>query len=255
MSALTKKEILEVVSDGFRYFIYDGTQDVLLFVESKLEKKDSLILEKLDRVMKRIRICTDVAFSFDDEMKGKLTKDAAWWLSELRRFRKALNKKAPELEGSKFLCELDEHIEKIKSCKHLESDYVITLDDVNAQKIEFEKEKEEKETQGKDLAEKIDQEILEYKEKFEEWRSKNMNENFDFSILDELQLDIIKEGLKTELKCISISWIQRNYQMGYAKAGAIVDFFEKNKIVSTYEQSKKLAGGKYGRVILVDIEG
>lgn len=69
-----------------------------------------------------------------------------------------------------------------------------------------------------------------------------------------MQLKILKEALETELKCISISWIQRRFCIGFAKAASIVDFFEKHDILSTYKQSCELGAEKFGRIIRVELK-
>ena len=92
------------------------------------------------------------------------------------------------------------------------------------------------------------------KENVERWRLENLNKDFDVSVLDEFQLKILQEALETELKCLSLSWLQRKFNMGYPKACVIVDFFEKQGIVSTYEEACDLGVEKYGRIIRVSLE-
>ena len=146
--------------------------------------------------------------------------------------------------------ELYAHILKIKS-GYSEKCFSTTEGDIIVAEKEMEEEKQRAKQRKKELVEKRNQENQLSKEKVEKWRSENMNKNFDLSILDELKLKILKEALETELKCLSLSWLQRKFNIGYPKAYVIVDFFEKHGIVSTYEESCELGVDKYGRIIRV----
>ncbi len=237
MKILSKKDILEQVTGELRRWILDATQDEIREFKNRIKKND---------LMKTIKICTDIEFSFDTKMD--------WFLNELTRFNKFLEMREHHYDESVFRKELDAHIQKIKLKKYSEIDFITTDDDIEAFKKELEAQKRQEEKRRKENAKKEQQEIQLSKEKVEKWRSENLNKNFDFSILDELQLEILREALKNEIKCISLSFIQRRFRMGYGRAAIIVDFFERNGIVSTYEESCELGVGKYGRIIRVDFK-
>ncbi len=246
MRVLTKEETLKEVSDELFYWILDGTQDAIWKFEERIKKLDFLqVVHKFSDLMKEIKICTDLAFAFDSNFD--------WLLNELVKFKKFLSKKEFNFSGSAIMEELDAHIQKIKG-NYSEKDFSTTEGDIAVAEKEMEDKKQQAEQRKKELVETRRQEIQSKKEKVAKWRLENMNTNFDASILDELKLRILKEALETELKCISISWIQRRFSMGYAKAGCIVDFFEQNGIVSTFEEACELGVGKYGRVIRVDLK-
>ncbi len=196
--------------------------------------------------MKAIKICTDIEFSCESNMD--------WFLDELTTFKNFLEIRGHHYEAFVLTKELDAHVQKIKLEKYSESDFITTDDDLEAFKKELEGQKRQDEKKRKEIAQKEQQKIQSSKEKVANWRAENKNKNFDVSILDELQFKILKEALKTELKCLSLSWIQRRFSMGYAKAGSIVDFFEQNGIVSTFEESCELGVGKYGRIIRVELK-
>ncbi len=237
MKILNKKDILEQVTGELRRWILDATQDEIREFKNRIKKND---------LMKTIKICTDIEFSFDSKMD--------WFLNELTRFNKFLEMREHHYDESVIRKELDAHIQKIKLGNYSASDFITTDDDIEAFKKELEAQKRQEEKRRKENAKKEQQEIQLSKEKVEKWRSENLNKNFAVSILDELQLKILKEALETELKCLSISWIQRRFSMVYAKAGSIVDFFEQNGIVSTFEEACDLGVGKCGRIIRVDFK-
>ena len=246
MKKLTKKEIQSLVPDELRYWIYDETQNLIMWFKSQITKMEFPEC-KLDVLMKNIEICVNLDFAFD-------TKDE-WLLSELVDFKEFLFKqKEFSFENSSIMRGLESHIEKIKFKEHLNSDFSITEEDILLLGKELQNQKQQIKQRKKELEETKRQEIQLSKEKVEKWRSENLHKNFDVSRLDELQLKILKEALETELKCISISWIQRRFSMGYAKAGNIIDFFEQNGIVSTFEEANELGVEKYGRIIRVDLE-
>ena len=245
MKILTKKEIKNLVSDELRYWIYDETQNEIIIIEHQIKKFDFSI-QKFNEFIKRIKICADLTFSFDSNID--------WLLNELVKFKKFVSQKEFNFSGSAIMEELDAHIQKIKLENYSESDFSTTEGDISILKKEMEEEIRQSEQRKKEFVEKRQQEIQAKKEKVEKWRLENMNTNFDATILDELKLRILKEALQTEFKCISISWLQRRFSMGYAKAGSIVDFYEQNDIVSSFEQACKLGVGKYGRIIRVDLE-
>lgn len=247
MRVLTKEEILKEVSDELFYWILDGTQDAIWKFEERIKKLDFLqVIHKFSDLMKEIKICTDLAFAFDSNFD--------WLLNELVKFKKFLSKKEFNFSGSAILEELDAHIQKIKLGNYAERDFSTTEGDIAVAEKEMEEEKQQAEQRKKELAETRRQEIQSKKDKVEKWRLENMNKNFDATILDELKLRILKEALETELKCLSLSFIQRKFNMGYPEACVIVDFFEKQGIVSTYEEAYQLGVGKFGRIIRVSLE-
>ena len=246
MRVLAKEEILEEVSDELFYWILDGTQDAIWKFEERIKKSDFLqVVHKFSDLMKEIKICTDLAFAFDS--------NADWLLNELVKFKKFLSKKEFNFSGFAILEELDVHIQKIKS-NYSEKDFTTTEGDIAVAEKEMEEEKQQSEQRKNELVEKRRQDIKMKKENVERWRLENLNKDFDVSVLDEFQLKILKEALETELKCLSLSWLQRKFNMGYPKACVIVDFFEKQGIVSTYEEACDLAVEKYGRIIRVSLE-
>ncbi len=246
MKKLTKKEIQSLVPDELRYWIYDETQNLIMWFKSQITKMEFPEC-KLDVLMKNIEICVNLDFAFD-------TKDE-WLLSELVDFKEFLFKqKEFSFENSSIMRGLESHIEKIKFKEHLNSDFSITEEDILLLGKELQNQKQQIKQRKKELEETKRQEIQLKKEKVAIWRAENIHENFDVGILDEFKLKILKAALETELKCISISWIQRRFSVGYAKAGSIVDFFEQNGIVSTFEESCKLGVGKYGRIIRVELK-
>ncbi len=245
MRVLTKEEISEKVSDELFYWILDGTQDAIWKFEERIKKSDFLqVVHKFSDLMKEIKICTDLAFAFDSNFD--------WLLNELVKFKKFLSKKEFNFSVSDILEELDAHIQKIKS-NYSEKDFSTTEGDIAVAEKEMEEEKQQSEQRKNELVEKRRQDIKIKKENVERWRLENLNKDFDVSVLDEFQLKILKEALETELKCLSLSWLQRKFNMGYPKACVIVDFFEKHGIVSTYEESCELGVDKYGRIIRVSL--
>lgn len=246
MKILTKKEISEQVTDELFYWILDGTQDAIWKFEDRINKLDFLQVHKISDLMRAIKMCTDLAFAFDS--------NADWLLNELVKFKKFLSKKEFNFSGSAIMEELDAHIQKIKSGNYTESDFSTTEGDIAVAEKQMEEEKRQAEPRKKELIKERRQDIQMKKENVEKWRAENINENFNVSILDEFQLKILQEALETELKCLSISWLQRKFNIGYPKACVIVDFFEKHGIVSTYEESCELGVDKYGRIIRIDIE-
>ena len=56
MKVLTKKEIQSLVSDELRYWIYDDTQNLIMWFKSQIKKMD-FPEYKLDALMKKIEIC------------------------------------------------------------------------------------------------------------------------------------------------------------------------------------------------------
>jgi len=245
MRVLTKEEILKEVSDELFYWILDGTQDAIWKFEDKINKLDFLQVHKISDLMKEIKLCTDLVFAFDS--------NADWLLNELVKFKKFLSKKELNFSGSAILEELDVHIQKIKG-NYGENDFSTTEGDIAVAEKQMEEQKQQSEQRKKELVETRRQEIQSKKDKVEKWRLENMNKNFDATILDELKLRILKEALETELKCLSLSFIQRKFNMGYPKACVIVDFFEKQGIVSTYEESCTLGVDKFGRIIRVSLD-
>ena len=174
--------------------------------------------------------------------------------SEIINFKEfLLRQKEFSFENSPIMRSLETQIKRIKSSAYSESDFSTTDEEISSLKKELEEQKKHDEQLKKEIAEREQRQMRVMKEKVEKWRAENINENFDVGILSELQLKILKEALETELKCISISWIQRRFSMGYAKAGSIVDFFEQNGIVSTFEEACELGVGKYGRIIRVSL--
>ncbi len=245
MRVLTKEETLKEVSDELFYWILDGTQDAIWKFEERIKKLDFLqVVHKFSDLMKEIKICTDLAFAFDSNFD--------WLLNELVEFKKFLSEKEFNFSGTAILEELDTHIQKIKS-NYSEKDFSTTEGDIAVAEKEMEEEKQQSEQREKELVEARRQDIQKKKECVERWRLENFNKDFDVSVLDEFQLKILQEALETELKCLSLSWLQRKFNMGYPKACVIVDFFEKHGIVSTYEESFELGVDNYGRIIRVHL--
>lgn len=246
MKILTKKEMLEQVTDELFYWILNRTQDAIWKFEERIKKLDFLqVVHKFNDLMKEIKMCTDLAFVFDSNVD--------WLLNELVSFKKFLSKKEFDFSGPAIMEELDAHIQKIKLGDYAESDFSTTEGDISVAEKEMEGEKQQSEQRKKELVEARRQDIQIKKENVERWRLENLNKDFDVSVLDEFQLKILKEALETELKCLSLSWLQRKFNMGYPKACVIVDFFEKHGIVSTYEEACEL-GVDYGRIIRVSLE-
>lgn len=245
MKILTKNEILQQVNDELFYWILDGTQDAIWKFEERIKKLDYLqVVHKFNDLIKTIKMSTDLAFAFDSNFD--------WLLNELVKFKEFLSKKEFNFSGSAILEELDAHIQKIKG-NYSEKEFSTTEGDIAVAEKEMEEEKQQAEQRKKELAETRRQEIQSKKEMVAKWRLENMNTNFDASILDEFQLKILKEALETELKCLSLSWLQRKFNMGYPEACVIVDFFQKHGFVSSYEEACKLGVGKYGRIIRVHL--
>ncbi len=245
MKILTKNEILQQVTDELFYWILDGTQDAIWKFEERIKKLDFLqVVHKFSDLMKEIKICSDLAFAFDSNFD--------WLLNELVKFKKFFSKKEFNFSGSAIVEELDTHIQKIKSGNYKESDFSTTEGDIAVAEKEMEKEKQQSVQSTNEFIEKRRQDIQMKKDNVEKWREENHDKTFNVSVLDELQLKILKEALETEHKCISISWLQRKFNIGYPRACGIVDFFEKHGIVSTHEEACDLGVGKYGRIIRVD---
>ncbi len=246
MRVLTKEEILEEVSDELFYWILDGTQDAIWKFEDRIKKLDFLqVVHKFSDLMKEIKICTDLAFAFDSNFD--------WLLNELVKFKKFLSKKEFNFSGSAILEELDAHIQKIKS-NYSESDFSTTEGDIAVAEKEMEEEKQQSEQRKKEFVEARRQEILSKKEKVKKWREENLNKTFDESVLSEDEFKVLKVGLETELKTLSISYIQRSCNVGYPKASIVLKNLEEYGAISTEKEAKALGLAKGERIIKVSLE-
>ncbi len=249
MKKLTKKEIRAMVSEELKCWLFDEIHDLITITKSEI--RFGLLSPDF---MTKIKKCTDVAFSFDDDVVGSLPSGAAWLLFELVEFKKyLLNVEEGSFENSFIVQQLEIHISKMKSGDYRECDFIIAEEDVNFAKEELYRQKSKKEQEEKELAERKAQVVAARIDSVKKWRAENLCEEFDPDILDELELKILRQALDTELKCVSVSWLQRNFAMGYVKAASIIEHLEECGVISTFEEAEKLGLGRSGRIIKISL--
>lgn len=245
------KEILDMFDDELiKFIMFDTRKRIENLIKEVKEGKYDVLL-KFDEFMERVENAVELLFIYNMLPDETVPYDATWvfvLLAELKcaiancdyEFKEFANNGEP-----KIVYEINEFIAYAMSGIFRVDKHSFTKEDIENY---YEACKLKKQADKKWI-----NEDLEYKGRvIQDWLKINFNKNFDYSVLTEIEKNILKEALKFDSKTISISWIQHRFKMGYCKAVAIVDHLEECGAVSSRFDAENI-GLRAVRIIRVKL--
>ena len=249
------QEVVDAVDDKLLKHITSKTLDLIKKLEKKTLNGGNEVFDKFDKFMFLLQNTIELAYACvnapENTMPIAVTRIAVS-LSDLTYAIKNhdhMRKKDPDKHG--YVLESMHNLIKVLSLGYcFESENHFSLKDIEAYKLEMEKQESERKQVELKLKEEQIARINKTDEIINDWLKTNAIKDFDFSILKESAYEALKVAIKNECKTISISWIQRKLNVGYARAGMIIDHLEEKGAISTLEEALALGIGK-ARIIKV----
>lgn len=254
-----KDEVIKLLDDKLMEYIIEDTRDLIANFERQVLKEDFDVFAKFPAFMERIQNIVELSFRYIKAPEKTIPCDVAWLLLDLASLKDTINNCNYKFQECNFMDEpliveeLGQFIVDTASGCLIDRDNYFTVEDIEAYKNKRTFEDEANKLRIKENEEAQQRYIDEKKEIVENWRKDNLNADFDFSVLSEEEIDILKVALNSELKSISLSWLQRKFAMSYRKATAVLEKFERYGAVSTVEDIEKLGLNKSGRIIRVTL--
>lgn len=255
-----EKEVVEMLDGKLMDYIIEDTQYIIQNFEMEILKGNYNVFSKFNKFMERVQNVIELSFRYCNNPENTIPCDVARLLIDLTELKVTISKcdydfeECDDFDEPQIIDNLGEFIADTLSGYLVERDYYFTTEDIETYKKKRIEEIAAEEVRSKKLEEEHQQYIAKKKDVVENWRKENLNKDFDFSVLSELEINILKTALETDLKSLSISWIQRKFAMGYCKAGNIIEHLEACGAVSTFEDVEELGLSKSGRIIRVSFE-
>lgn len=253
-----KKEVIDLLDDKLMRYIIDDTRTCISAFERQVVKKNYDVFSEFDKFLEKIQNVIELSSRYVDGSVKTIPCDVAWILLDLNDLKTTIKGCDYEFEGtddcfekSKIINKLNTFIYDTASGYLIARDYYFTEKDVEAYKKKRESMIEANKLRRKKNQEKREQYINEKKGIVEDWRKDHLNINFDHSVLSEEETRVLSAALETELKSVSLSWVQRAFGMGYFRAVTIVEHLEECGAISTLEEAKKLGLDKSEQIVLI----
>jgi len=96
--------------------------------------------------------------------------------------------------------------------------------------------------------------VDEKKELVARWREQNLNSEFDVMELTEDEELAMRVALRTELKSVSVSWLQHVVHVGFRKARAILSHLEELGAISTLEEALRVGLLHNERIVRIPLQ-
>lgn len=257
MNYIPKEVIDMVIEDDLMLYIIDDTQTLISTFESKILNKEYEVFQKFDKLMERVKNVIELSFRCAGNPERTITSEVALLLVDLTELKVTMQncdykfaKLGDFFEEPIIIEDLMELIYRTAMGQIVERETYFTVHDIEVYKNKMLRlNGSEKSCKQKYQLAKTEKEIMEI------WRTQHLNKDFDKSVLSEQDYEILKKAYdETEPKTISISWVQRAYNMGYARAGAIIDRLEASGAISSYRDMEGLGLLTSKRIIIVSLD-
>lgn len=255
--------VLNLIDEELMLYIIDDTVELIQSFQKAILQKRYEAFDKFDDFIVRLENVVELASLYVNNPKKTIPCYVAELLIELTELLVDMRKCghfAEENGNDPYSCGEPEVIEQLSSFILSTAsgglfirDCYFTAKDVEEYKNKLENEKNAHAEGAKKEKEASAARAADKKAGVEEWIKQNLNTAFDFSVLTEREKDILKAALKTDLKALSISWIQRRFPMGYPMAQRTIDRLEELGAISTAEQSEKVGLRGSERIVKVII--
>lgn len=256
--------VLSLIDEELMLYIIDDTVELIQSFQNGISQKRYEAFDKFDDFIVRLENVVELSYLYVKNPPKTIPCYVAELLIELTELLVDMRKCGHFAEDdgdAPYSCGEPEVIEQLSSFilstaggELFIRDYYFTAKDIKEYKNKLENEKSDYADAVKKVEEASAARIADKKADVEEWIKRNLNDAFDFSVLTEREKEILKTALKTDLKTLSVSWIQRRFPMGYPMAQRTIARLEEFGAISTAEQSEKVGLRGSERIVKVIIE-
>lgn len=219
------------------FYIIDDTQMQIINAKFEIEKSNfTSFNENFSQLFKTTEKLFNLIVANKEGLGYDYNSSVSLLLKEITDVRDALkSKRTTDYVAYEKLTELIAKIKQGKTAGICFSEEEINryLNKRNDEIRESEKRRELAKNKHLNLA-------FEKRPLVDKWLDENGIENFDATQITDLERKVIEEGLKTDFKMISISFLQRKFVLGYVKSVACIERLMSLGAISSKDEIKHL---------------